>query len=69
MQGEPFKYFAYGAAATEVEVDGFTGASRMLRVDILHDVGDSSRRSSTSAGRGRVRAGGRVAHLEGTPLG
>src|SRR6185436_7456805 len=30
MQGEPFKYFAYGAAATEVEVDGFTGASRML---------------------------------------
>ena len=29
MQGEPFKYFAYGAAATEVEVDGFTGASRM----------------------------------------
>ncbi|MDR6904873.1 xanthine dehydrogenase large subunit [Agromyces sp. 3263] len=41
MQGEPFKYFAYGAAATEVEVDGFTGAHRMLRVDILHDVGDS----------------------------
>ena len=41
MQGEPFKYFAYGAAATEVEVDGFTGAYRMLRVDILHDVGDS----------------------------
>ncbi len=41
MQGEPFKYFAYGAAATEVEVDAFTGASRMLRVDILHDVGDS----------------------------
>ncbi|KRE29075.1 xanthine dehydrogenase molybdopterin binding subunit [Agromyces sp. Soil535] len=41
MQGEPFKYFAYGAAATEVEVDGFTGVSRMLRVDILHDVGDS----------------------------
>ena len=41
MQGEPFKYFAYGAAATEVELDGFTGAHRMLRVDILHDVGDS----------------------------
>ena len=41
MQGAPFKYFAYGAAATEVEVDGFTGASRMLRVDIVHDVGDS----------------------------
>ncbi|MFC5788750.1 xanthine dehydrogenase molybdopterin binding subunit [Agromyces tardus] len=41
MQGEPFKYFAYGAAATEVEVDGFTGASRIRRVDIVHDVGDS----------------------------
>ncbi|KAE8763714.1 xanthine dehydrogenase molybdopterin binding subunit [Georgenia thermotolerans] len=41
MQGEPFKYFAYGAAATEVEVDGFTGAYRFLRTDIVHDVGDS----------------------------
>jgi xanthine dehydrogenase large subunit len=41
MQGHPFKYFAYGAAATEVEVDGFTGAYRTLRVDIVHDVGDS----------------------------
>jgi xanthine dehydrogenase large subunit len=41
MRGEPFKYFAYGAAATEVEVDGFTGAYRTLRVDIVHDVGDS----------------------------
>lgn len=41
MQGTPFKYFAYGAAATEVEVDGFTGAYRVRRVDIVHDVGDS----------------------------
>jgi len=41
MQGEPFKYFAYGAAAAEVEVDGFTGAYRLRRVDIVHDVGDS----------------------------
>jgi xanthine dehydrogenase large subunit len=41
MRGEPFKYFAYGAAATEVEVDGFTGAYRTRRVDIVHDVGDS----------------------------
>ncbi|MGW9632270.1 xanthine dehydrogenase molybdopterin binding subunit [Agromyces sp. NPDC055520] len=41
MQGSPFKYFAYGAAATEVEVDGFTGATRVRRVDIVHDVGDS----------------------------
>ncbi|KXO91862.1 xanthine dehydrogenase [Tsukamurella pulmonis] len=41
MQGEPFKYFAYGVAASEVEVDGFTGAYHLRRVDIVHDVGDS----------------------------
>jgi xanthine dehydrogenase large subunit len=41
MQGHPFKYFAYGAAAAEVEVNGFTGAYTTRRVDIVHDVGDS----------------------------
>ena len=41
MKGSPFKYFAYGCAATEVEVDGFTGAYHTRRVDIVHDVGDS----------------------------
>ena len=41
QQGSPFKYFAYGCAAAEVEVDGCTGASRLRRVDIVHDVGDS----------------------------
>ncbi|MGR0321111.1 xanthine dehydrogenase molybdopterin binding subunit [Agromyces sp. ZXT2-3] len=41
MTGTPFKYFAYGVAASEVEVDGFTGATRIRRVDIVHDVGDS----------------------------
>jgi xanthine dehydrogenase large subunit len=40
-QGKPFHYFAYGAAVSEVEVDGFTGQYRLLRTDILHDVGDS----------------------------
>ncbi|WP_425144900.1 xanthine dehydrogenase molybdopterin binding subunit [Deinococcus sp.] len=41
VQGEPFKYFSYGAAVCEVEVDGFSGAYRQLRADLLHDVGDS----------------------------
>ena len=40
-QGTPFHYFAYGAAVSEVEIDGFTGQYRLLRTDILHDVGDS----------------------------
>ena len=40
-KGKPFHYFACGAAVTEVEVDGFTGMHRVLRVDILHDAGDS----------------------------
>jgi xanthine dehydrogenase large subunit len=41
MRGEPFKYFAYGVAAAEVEVDGFTGSYKLRQVDIVHDVGDS----------------------------
>jgi xanthine dehydrogenase large subunit len=40
-KGQPFHYFACGAAVSEVEVDGFTGAYRLLRTDILQDVGDS----------------------------
>jgi xanthine dehydrogenase large subunit len=39
--GKPFHYFAYGAAVTEVEIDGFTGSHRILRADLLEDVGDS----------------------------
>ena len=40
-KGRPFHYFAYGAAVSEVEVDGHSGMKRARRVDILHDVGDS----------------------------
>lgn len=40
-RGKPFHYFAFGAAVSEVEVDGFTGDCRVLRTDILQDVGDS----------------------------
>lgn len=41
MRGKPFHYFAYGAAVSEVIVDTLTGEHRVLRVDILHDVGRS----------------------------
>jgi len=39
--GNPFYYFCYGAAVSEVVVDVLTGENRLLRVDILHDVGRS----------------------------
>jgi len=41
LTGRPFFYFAYGAACTEVAIDTLTGESKVLRVDILHDVGRS----------------------------
>ncbi|MCK6395639.1 xanthine dehydrogenase molybdopterin binding subunit [Zoogloea sp.] len=41
MQGRPFFYFAYGASVSEVAIDTLTGESKVLRVDILHDVGRS----------------------------
>jgi xanthine dehydrogenase large subunit len=40
-RGRPFFYFAYGAAVSEVAVDVLTGEYRILRADILHDVGAS----------------------------
>jgi xanthine dehydrogenase large subunit len=41
LQGKPFYYFAYGAAVSEVVVDTLTGEWKLLRVDVLHDVGRS----------------------------
>ncbi len=40
-QGEPFYYYAYGAAQTQVEIDCLSGEYEILAVDILHDVGES----------------------------
>lgn len=50
-KGIPFYYFAYGAAISEVEVDGLTGMKRVLRVDVLHDVGESL---NPSVDRGQI---------------
>lgn len=52
--GKPFHYFAYGAAVSEVEVDGFTGMHRILRADLLEDVGDSV---SPLIDRGQIEGG------------
>jgi xanthine dehydrogenase large subunit len=41
LKGRPFFYFAYGAAVSEVAIDTLTGECRLLRADILHDVGRS----------------------------
>ena len=41
FSGRPFFYFAYGVAVSEVVVDTLTGENRILRVDIVHDCGDS----------------------------
>jgi len=41
MKGNPFYYFAYGAAVSEVVVDTLTGEWKLLRADILHDAGKS----------------------------
>jgi xanthine dehydrogenase large subunit len=40
-KGNPFYYYAYGAACTEVSIDTLTGEYRIERTDILHDVGRS----------------------------
>lgn len=52
--GKPFHYFAYGAAVSEVEVSGFTGQYRILRCDLLHDVGESL---SPLVDRGQIEGG------------
>ena len=39
--GRPFLYFSNGAAVSEVAVDTLTGEYKLLRADIIHDVGQS----------------------------
>ncbi len=54
LKGKPFHYFAWGAAVSEVEVDLFTGDTKVLRVDILEDVGNSI---SPVIDRGQIEGG------------
>jgi xanthine dehydrogenase large subunit len=53
-QGEPFFYFAYGAAVSEVVIDTLTGETRLLRADLLHDVGRSL---NPAIDRGQIEGG------------
>jgi xanthine dehydrogenase large subunit len=54
FSGEPFYYFAYGAAVSEVVIDTLTGESRLLRADLLHDAGRSL---NPAIDRGQVEGG------------
>ena len=40
-KGRPFFYYSTGAAVSEVLIDTLTGEYKLLRADILHDVGHS----------------------------
>jgi xanthine dehydrogenase large subunit len=54
LRGQPFYYYAYAAAVSEVEIDVFTGQHRLLRADLLEDVGDSI---SPLIDRGQIEGG------------
>ena len=54
LTGRPFYYFAYGAACCEVAIDTLTGESRVLKIDILHDVGSSI---NPAIDRGQIEGG------------
>lgn len=41
MTGRPFHYFSYGASVSEVVIDMLTGEWKLLRADLLQDVGQS----------------------------
>ncbi len=54
FRGRPFLYFAYGAAVSEVVIDTLTGEYKVLRTDILHDVGQSI---NPAVDRGQIEGG------------
>ncbi len=54
FQGNPFYYFACGAAVSEVVIDTLTGEFRLLRADLLHDCGRSL---NPAIDRGQIEGG------------
>lgn len=52
--GKPFHYYAYAAAVSEVQIDGFTGETRILRAEVIEGVGDSI---SPLIDRGEIEGG------------
>ena len=54
LKGRPFLYFAYGAAVSEVLIDVLTGENKLIRVDIIHDVGNSI---NPSIDKGQIEGG------------
>lgn len=53
-QGQPFYYYAFGMAVSEVMIDTLTGKHKLLRTDILQDIGDSI---NTEIDRGQIEGG------------
>jgi len=53
-QGRPFHYYSFGMAISEVVIDILTGAQRLIRTDILHDIGDTL---NEGLDRGQVEGG------------
>lgn len=41
MKGRPYHYCCYGVGVVETAIDTLTGESKVLRIDIVHDVGRS----------------------------
>ena len=54
FRGRPFFYFGYGVSVSEVAVDTLSGETRLLRVDVLHDVGQSL---NPALDRGQIEGG------------
>ncbi len=52
--GHPFLYFTMGTACSEVEIDRFTGEMRVLRSDVLMDIG---RPINPGVDRGQITGG------------